>query len=119
MSGTRRFEGKVAIVTGGAGNIGRATARLLAAEGAAVTVADVEGDRVSTVVDGIVQDGGVARGHVVDVAHEDSVAAMVADTVAEFGGLDVLHNNAAAIALNGQDQDIVSMDVAVWRRVLD
>jgi NAD(P)-dependent dehydrogenase (short-subunit alcohol dehydrogenase family) len=119
MSGTRRFAGKVAIVTGGAGNIGRATARLLASEGAAVTVADLDHERVTTVVDTIVQDGGVARGQVVDVSHEDSVAAMVHDTVAAYGGLDVLHNNAAAIALNGEDQDIVSMEVHVWRRVLD
>lgn len=119
MSGARRFEGKVAIVTGGAGTIGQATAELLALEGAAVTVADVDADRVATVVDGIVQAGGAARAQVVDVADDRSVATMVADTVAAFGGLDVLHNNAAAIALNRDDQDIVSMDLAVWRRVLD
>ena len=44
---------------------------------------------------------------------------MVRDTVAAYGGLDVLHNNAAAIALNGQDQDVVTMDLDTWQRVLD
>ena len=56
-----RFDGKVAIVTGGAGNIGAATARLLAAEGAQVTVADVSHERAEAVVDEIVAAGGVAR----------------------------------------------------------
>jgi NAD(P)-dependent dehydrogenase (short-subunit alcohol dehydrogenase family) len=63
--------------------------------------------------------GGVARAQSVDVAVADSVAAMVADTVAAFGGLDVLHNNAAVIALNAEDQDVVTGDLDTWQRVLD
>jgi NAD(P)-dependent dehydrogenase (short-subunit alcohol dehydrogenase family) len=43
---------------------------------------------------------------------------MVADTVAEFGGLDVLHNNAAALDQNRHDQDVVTMDLATWERVM-
>jgi len=113
-----RFDGKVAIVTGGAGNIGAATARLLAAEGAQVTVADVSRERAEAVVKEIVADGGVARAQAVDVADPAQVATMITETVAAFGGLDVLHNNAAAIDQNANDQDLVTMDLETWDRVL-
>jgi NAD(P)-dependent dehydrogenase (short-subunit alcohol dehydrogenase family) len=113
-----RFDGKVAIVTGGAGNIGAATARLLAAEGASVTVADVSLDRADAVVTQIAAAGGTARAQAVDVSEPAQVEAMVADTVAAYGGLDVLHNNAAAINENANDQDLVTMDLETWDRVL-
>ena len=116
---TGRFAGKVAIVTGGGGNIGRATARLLASEGASVTVADLSEDAAAKVVAEIEAAGGTARAQATDVTDPDAVEAMVRDTVAAYGGLDVLHNNAAAIALNGQDQDVVTMDLDTWRQVLD
>jgi len=118
-AGDGRFAGKVAIVTGAGGTIGRATARLLAAEGASVTVADLDADAADAVVAEIAAAGGVARTQTTDVTEPDAVAAMVHDTVAAFGGLDVLHNNAAAIALNGRDQDVVTMDLDTWRRMLD
>lgn len=114
-----RFVGQVAIVTGGAGTIGRATARLLASEGAAVAVADLSEDAAGRVVAEIEADGGTARAQLTDVTNPDAVAAMVRDTVAAYGGLDVLHNNAAAIALNAQDQDVVTMELDTWYQVLD
>lgn len=114
-----RFEGKVAIVTGGGSGIGRATAVLLASEGAAVTVADLRTAAADEVVAAIDAAGGRARAQAVDVADADAVASMVADTVAAFGGLDVLHNNAAALDQNQRDQDVVSMDLDTWQRVLD
>jgi NAD(P)-dependent dehydrogenase (short-subunit alcohol dehydrogenase family) len=113
-----RFDGKVAVVTGGAGNIGAATARLLAAEGASVTVADVSIDRAESVVAEIATAGGTARAQAVDVADATQVEVMIADTVDAYGGLDILHNNAAAIDENANDQDLVTMDLETWDRVL-
>ena len=113
-----RFAGKIAIVTGGGSGIGRATAMLLASEGAEVTVADISGDAARAVVGEIAAAGGTARVQVVDVAEADAVAAMVADTVHVFGGLDILHNNAAALDQNRVDQDVVTMDLATWDRVM-
>jgi NAD(P)-dependent dehydrogenase (short-subunit alcohol dehydrogenase family) len=114
----QRFEGKVAIVTGGAGAIGRATALRLASEGASVTVADLDPEAAARVVDEIATGGGTARVETVDVADPAAVEHMIASTVSAFGGLDVLHNNAAAIALNHLDQDVVTMDLSTWDRVL-
>src|SRR3954471_13958315 len=113
-----RFMGKVAIVTGAGGGIGAATARQLAREGAMVTVADIDPASARTVVDEIVEAGGIARAQVVDVSVADQVEAMVNDTVAAYGGLDLLHNNAAALDQNRFDQDVVTMDLGTWERVL-
>ncbi|MDQ1380148.1 MAG: hypothetical protein QOG65_3760 [Actinomycetota bacterium] len=113
-----RFSGKVAIVTGGGSGIGRATALLFAAEGAQVTVADIAAPAAAEVVAAIETAGGSARVQITDVADADAVAAMVADTVQAYGGLDVLHNNAAALDQNRVDQDVVTMDLATWERVM-
>jgi NAD(P)-dependent dehydrogenase (short-subunit alcohol dehydrogenase family) len=113
-----RFSGKVAIITGAGSGIGRATALLLASEGASVTVADIAEHPATEVAATIEATGGVARVQVVDVADADAVAAMVGDTVQTFGGLDILHNNAAALDQNRADQDVVTMDLATWERVM-
>jgi NAD(P)-dependent dehydrogenase (short-subunit alcohol dehydrogenase family) len=115
-----KLEGKVAIVTGAASGIGRATALLMAAEGAAVVVADLNADGAARVVAEIARAGGRAHAQPCDVADEASVAALVAAAVKVFGGLDVLHNNAAASepALLSRDLDVTSLEVAVLDRTI-
>ncbi|NLU83317.1 SDR family oxidoreductase [Rhodococcus sp. HNM0569] len=90
-----RFDGKVAVVTGGAQGIGEGYARALAAEGASVAVADLNREAGSSVVKQIRQDGGKATFVEVDVAQPESAEAMAQAVVDEFGGIDLLVNNAA------------------------
>ena len=91
-----RFDGKVAIVTGAAGGIGEAYARGLAAEGAAVVVADLDEEKgEATAADIAAAGGGDASFVAVDVSDPSSAQEMAAATVERFGGIDLLVNNAA------------------------
>jgi len=90
-----RFENKVAIVTGSGGGIGQAYAEALAREGAAVVVADINLQGAEKVADGITGEGGTALALGVDVSDPASAKAMADRTLAEFGGIDYLVNNAA------------------------
>jgi NAD(P)-dependent dehydrogenase (short-subunit alcohol dehydrogenase family) len=91
---TMRFEGKVALVTGGASGIGAAIARQLAAEGAKVLVADRNRRGAEEVVESIGSAGGVATAREVNVADANEVEAMVTATVRAYGGLHLAVNNA-------------------------
>lgn len=88
----RRFENKVAFVTGAAHGIGRATVLRLAAEGAAVGAADVDAAGTASVIAEVTQAGGSAVALDCDITDTGSVDAAVAATVAEYGRLDVLAN---------------------------
>lgn len=115
MSGPGELSGKVALVTGGARNIGRAIASALAAGGAAVMVhARTSRAEAEQTADTIRSAGGRAALHFADVTDAAAVAAMVGATVAQFGRLDLLVNNAAVRA----ETPFAEMRFDDWRRVL-
>jgi len=87
-------ENKVAVITGAASGIGESTALRYAAEGASVVVADVDVENGQATVDEIERDGGEATFVETNVAEEDDVKGMIETAVAEYGGIDVLFNNA-------------------------
>lgn len=87
-----RLEGKIAIVTGASRGIGRATARLFAAEGAKVAVLSRTAEGNDAVVAAIEAAGGTAIGVVCDVADAGQIADAVATVVAAFGGVDIVAN---------------------------
>ncbi len=89
-----RFEGKVVIVTGAAGGIGRAAALRFAAEGAAVVAVDLEDEGLAETVAAVEAAGGTTHAVRADVTSSDDVAAYVRAAVDRFGGVDVLFNNA-------------------------
>ena len=112
------LDGKVVAVSGGASGIGRATALRLAADGAAVVVGDVDAAGADAVAAEVARRGGRARGAQCDVRHEESVAALVAQALETFGGLDAVDHN-AAWSHPRLDTDAVGVDLGVWQRVLD
>jgi NAD(P)-dependent dehydrogenase (short-subunit alcohol dehydrogenase family) len=114
------LNGKVAVVTGGASGVGRATSVLLAHRGARVVVADVNGEGADDVA-ATIGDGAVACR--ADVAREEDVVAMIDLAVTRFGRIDILHNNAALTGAGDLhawrvDTDLRGMDVEVWDRMM-
>jgi len=91
---SRSIQGKVAIVTGAASGMGRATAHLFADEGARVAAVDLEPDGIARVAREITDAGGEALGIAADLADAARMEALVAEVVARFGGIDILVNNA-------------------------
>lgn len=108
-----RLENKKAIVTGGAGGIGRATSLAFAAEGAAVAVVDLKQDAAAAVVDEIRAAGGTALAIAADVSSEADIERVVATVHSEFGGIDVVFNNAGII----RRTTAVETTVEEWDRV--
>lgn len=105
-----RLQNKKAIVTGGAGGIGRATCLALAAEGAAVAVVDLNAEAAEAVAAEIRDAGGTAVAVAADVSREPDIERVVATAVQEFGGVDVVFNNAGII----RRQTAVEIEVDEW-----
>ncbi len=110
--GARPLEGRIAIVTGGGSGIGRAIARRFSGAGARIAVVDIADEQAQAVVSDIVGAGGEARAIVADLAVIESGAHIVGETVAAWGGVDILVNCAAI----SQGAGIVDLDPAVWDR---
>jgi NAD(P)-dependent dehydrogenase (short-subunit alcohol dehydrogenase family) len=115
---TGLLEGKVVVLSGGASDIGRATALSLAAAGAAVAIGDVGPDRAAAVADAVEAEGGRALGVECDVREDESVAELVARAVEAFGGVDGVDHN-AAWSHPRLDTDAVDVDLGVWERAIE
>ena len=114
--GGPRLAGKVAVVTGAAGGIGRAIACRFGAEGAAVVAADIKQDEVEETEGLITQAGGQATSLHADVAENADAAAMVDLATSRFGRLDILVNDAATFI---DDATVAEIPEADWKRSLD
>jgi len=112
-----RLGGKVALITGAGMGIGREAARLFAAEGARVVVADIDERAAGETAAAIAAAGGEALATVGDVALEADVARMIAAGVARFGALHVLYNN-AGVLWKDRDRSVLETDETCWDRVL-
>ena len=102
----QRLSGKVAIVTGASAGIGRAAARLFAAEGAKVVVAARREAELETLVAEITRDGGTAVALAGDVQSEDFAKALVETAVGRFGRLDIAYNNAGTLGEMGRSSGV-------------
>jgi NAD(P)-dependent dehydrogenase (short-subunit alcohol dehydrogenase family) len=109
-----RLDGKVAVITGAGGGMGREAAILFTEEGARVCVGDVNAEAAEETVSLC---PGEALAVAVDVADEEQVASMYEQTAGRFGGVDVLYNNAGISP--GDDASVLETSVDAWQRVQD
>ena len=117
MPKPKSLAGRIALVTGGAGGIGSATAERYLAEGACVMLADIDSEGLASTCDALVQRHGedVVRAVLMDVTDEDSVAKAFDETAAEFGGLDILVSS-AGIATSASVEDT---SLALWNKNME
>jgi NAD(P)-dependent dehydrogenase (short-subunit alcohol dehydrogenase family) len=108
---SKRLDGKVCVITGGAGGMGREGAMLFCSEGAKVCVADVDGEAAERTA----EEAGEAFAFQVDVSDEANVKAMYAEAATRYGGIDVLYNNAGISPAD--DGSIVDTEIEAWERV--
>jgi 3-oxoacyl-[acyl-carrier protein] reductase len=111
------LDGKVAIVTGGARGLGKAFCLRMAEEGATVVVADILGEQAQQTAEEIRTKGGSAISLRIDVTSEEDTLSMAAETVKQFGRIDVLVNNAAMI-YGITRKPFMEIPVAEWDKLM-
>ena len=112
---SRTVKGKVALITGTASGMGRATAHVFAADGAKVIITDINADGLAVVAKEIEDAGGTVLSRAIDVSDRQALTKLIDDGAAHFGGLDVLVNNAgigAFVAFDDPGYD------AIWDRAM-
>ncbi|MEM7252401.1 MAG: glucose 1-dehydrogenase [Pseudomonadota bacterium] len=114
-----RLAGKVAIITGAGRGQGRAAALLFSAEGAFVVAADVDASSSDETAGMIAKAGGKALAIPADVSNSADVEQLVSQSVAHFGGLDILYNNAAIWSGGDMDNFVTELDEDNWDRIVD
>ncbi len=116
---TGRHAGKVAVCVGSATGMGAQSAFRLACEGAKVVVGDINMEAAAKLVERIGSAGGEAVARECDIVSEEAVNALINDTARDFGGLDLMHVNAADLSLGPKDGDALSIDLSTFDRSLD
>ncbi|WP_420961472.1 bifunctional rhamnulose-1-phosphate aldolase/short-chain dehydrogenase [Brucella sp. IR073] len=117
MPKPKSLAGRVALVTGGAGGIGRATAERLAGEGACIVLADIDAESLKTTHEDLAKrfGGDVIRSVVLNVTDEAGVIAAFAEAAVEFGGLDILVSNAGIAS----SAPVEATELSMWNRNID
>lgn len=110
----RRVEGHVALVTGGGAGLGRAISLMLASEGAAIVIADIDADRAASVAAEVNDQGGDALAVAVDTTDEVQVDRAVQQGIERFGKIDILVNNAGIVTTS----PLLDLSVQDWDRVV-
>lgn len=112
-----RLQDKVCVITGAGSGMGRTAAHLFAREGAKVAVFEVNESAAKETVASVRASGGVASDHACNVADEDSVKRAVAETLQQYGRIDVLYNNAGIMP--AADHSVIDTPVEVWDQVMN
>lgn len=113
-----KHEGKVAVCFGAARGIGARAAERLAAGGAKVVIGDVNLAIAEQTAAGIRAGGGEAVALTCDISSEEQVAAVVAEAVGRFGGIDLVHQNAADASLVARDIDLIETDLSLFDQTI-
>ena len=108
------LKGQVAVITGAGAGIGKSTALRLAEQGAHVIASDIDRDTARRTADAIIERGGKARAVTADVGERAQVFELMDYAVSEFGALDIVVNNAAAVL----SSPIIDMDEQTWQQLL-
>ena len=115
-----RFTDRIALITAAASGIGAATARIMAAEGAHVVAVDTNAERLQALVAALTDAGGTVRGMVADALDPAAVADVVAEVVADHGGIDILVNGVGGSTVIARPAATIDqLTAAEWQKLID